>query len=90
MTPLGEEAVEMAKKNGMWDAPKDEAITEEQVTAFKDKLVGLSPAYENFIKMSRSVQFTYTGRHLSFKSEDARQRDFVKIVDRLNNNLKPM
>ena len=90
MTELGEEAVEAAIKNGTWDAPKPAAITEEQAKAFTEKLAGLSPAYDNFMKMSRSVRFAYTGRYLSFKSEEARQRDFERIVDRLNNNLKPM
>jgi len=90
MTELGEKAIETAIKNGTWDAPKDSPITDEQVAAFTEKLVGISPAYENFIKMPRSVRFAYTGRYFSFKSEDTRQRDFEKIVDRLNKNLKPM
>jgi len=90
MTDLGEEAVEVAKKNGMWDAPKGNPITDEDIAALTEKLAGFSPAYENFIKMSPSVRRTYTGRYLSFKTEEARERDFDKIVDRLNNNLKPM
>ena len=90
MTALGENAVEAAKKNGMWDAPKSSPITDEQIAEFTEKLAGLSPAYDNFIKMPPSVRRTYTGRYLSFKTEEARQRDFEKIVDRLNNNLKPM
>ena len=90
MTESGEKAVETAKKNGTWDIPKGNPITDEQVEAFTEKLAGISPAYENFLNMSPSVQRTYTGRYLSFKTEEARQRDFEKIVDRLNNNLKPM
>lgn len=90
MTELGEEAVETAIKNGTWDAPKSNPITDEQIEAFAKKLTGISPAYENFKNMSHSVRRTYTGRYLSFKTEEARQRDFEKIVDRLNNNLKPM
>ncbi|HDP98481.1 MAG TPA: hypothetical protein ENN22_04765 [bacterium] len=90
MTELGEKAVEAAKRNGMWDAPKRTPITDEQVEAFAEKLAGISPAYENFNNMPPSVRFTYTGRYLSFKTEEARQRDFEKIVDRLNKNLKPM
>jgi hypothetical protein len=50
----------------------------------------ISPAYENCINMPPSVRFTYTRRYLSFKTEEARRRDFEKIVDRLNKNLKPM
>ena len=90
MTELGEVAVEIAKKNGKWDAPKGNLITDDDIEAFAGKLVGLSPAYENFTKMSPSVRRTYTERYLSFKTEEARQRDFEKVVDRLNNNLKPM
>jgi len=90
MTELGEKAVEDAVKNGTWNAAKRDPITDEQVDVFMIKLTGLSPAYENFNKMSQSVQRTYTRRYLSFKSEEARQRDFNKIVDRLNKNLKPM
>ena len=90
MNELGEKAIETAKRNGMWDTEKREQITSEQLKAFTEKLTGISPAYENFINMSRSVQFTYTGRYLSFKTEEARERDFEKIVDRINKNLKPM
>ena len=90
MTELGEKAVEIAKQNGTWDAPKSDPVSDEKKEAFTIKLSSYSPAYENFCNMSPSVQRTYTRRYLSFKSEDARQRDFEKIIDRLNNNLKPM
>jgi uncharacterized protein YdeI (YjbR/CyaY-like superfamily) len=90
MTELGEEAIATAIKNGTWDAPKQAPITDEQIEAFTGKLVDISPAYENFVKMSQSVKRTYTRRYLSFKNEEARERDFERIVDRLNNNLKPM
>jgi hypothetical protein len=55
---------------------------------FADKLMGISPAYENFIKMSRSARIAYTRRYLSFKSEEARQRDFARIVDKLNTHVR--
>ena len=90
MTELGEKAVETAKTNGTWDAPKGSPITDEDIAKFTEKLAGLSPAYENFCNMPPSVRRAYTGRYLSFKTEEARSRDFVKIVERLNNNLKPM
>ena len=91
MTESGEKAVEAAVKDGAWnDTAKRGAITDEQVEAFTGKLVGITPAYENFRQMSPSVRRTYTRRYLSFKSEEARQRDFAKIVERLNKNLKPM
>lgn len=90
MTGLGEKAVEAAKRNGMWDAPKSNSISEEQVEAFAKKLAGMEPAYGNFNNMPASVRSTYTRRYHSFKTEEARERDFNRIVDRLNKNLKPM
>ena len=90
MTELGEKAVETAKQNGTWDEPKDAPVNNELKEAFVAKLSGISPAYENFCNMPPSVQRTYTMRYLSFKTEEARQRDFERIVDRLNKNLKPM
>ena len=90
MTELGEKAVETAKKSGTWDATKSNPITEEQIEAFTEKLANISPAYENFNNMSPSVRRTYTRRYFSFKTEESRQRDFEKIVERLNKNLKPM
>jgi uncharacterized protein YdeI (YjbR/CyaY-like superfamily) len=90
MTELGEQAVEAAIRNGEWNAEKQGAISDEDVAAFAARLIGSSPACENFYNMPPSVQRTYTKRYLSFKSEESRQKDLKKIVERLNNNLKPM
>jgi len=90
MTRQGKDAIEAAKKNGCWDATKREPVSEDQIKDFEKKLKGNSPACENFAKMPPSVRRAYTGRYLSFKTEEGRQRDFLKIIDRLNRNLKPM
>ena len=90
MTELGEKAVMAAVDNGTWNAKKPDPITDEQIEVFARKLIGISPALENFLKMPPSVRRIYTGRYLSFKSEEARQRDLERIIDRLNKNLKPM
>jgi uncharacterized protein YdeI (YjbR/CyaY-like superfamily) len=90
MTKLGEKAVEIAKENGMWDSSVGKAITDEQIEEFTKKLIGIFPAYTNFNNMPLSIRRTYTRRYFSFKTEEARIRDFEKIIDRLNNNLKPM
>jgi len=90
LNKLGEKAMETAIKNGTWNSPRPEPISAEQVEALTKKLKGITPAYENFNKMSASVRLTYTRRYLSFKNEETRQKDFLKIVDRLNKNLKPM
>ena len=90
MDKSGEKAIEMAIKNGTWNVPKHEPITPGQIKAFTKKIKEISPAYENFLRMPPSVQSTYTRRYLSFKTEEARQKDFEKIADRLNKNLGPM
>jgi uncharacterized protein YdeI (YjbR/CyaY-like superfamily) len=90
MTALGEKAIDEAKKNGEWDKPKDAPADDGLIAALTARLSGLSPAYENYMAMPPSVRRTYARRYASFKTEDARERDFAKIVERLNNNLKPM
>ncbi len=90
MMPSGEDAIKTAILNGQWSAAKSEQPSEEQTALLTEKLRGISPAFENFCAMSPSVRKIYARRYLSFKSETARERDFEKIVDRLNQNLKPM
>jgi uncharacterized protein YdeI (YjbR/CyaY-like superfamily) len=90
VTDAGEGAVKNAAKNGQWDAARSGQPADEQVESLTEKLRGMSPAFENFCAMSPSVRKTYARRYLSFKSEEARERDFAKIVDRLNKNMKPM
>jgi len=90
MNKLGEQAVKTAMENGSWDMPGIEPVTAEEVETFTKKLKGISPAYENFTKMPPSVKLAYTGRYLSFRTEEFREKDFLKIIDRLNKNLKPM
>jgi hypothetical protein len=38
MTELGEKTVEAAKKNGTWDAPKENPITEKQYRSVRGKV----------------------------------------------------
>jgi uncharacterized protein YdeI (YjbR/CyaY-like superfamily) len=90
ITEAGENAIKNAVKNGRWDAARSEQPTDEHIESLTEKLRGISPAFENFCAMSPSVRKTYARRYLSFKSEEARERDFERIVDRLNKNMKPM
>jgi uncharacterized protein YdeI (YjbR/CyaY-like superfamily) len=90
MTAAGEKAVSAALASGQWDAAKPDQPTDQHVAQLAERLRDFSPAFENFCAMSPSVQRTYARRYLSFKSEEARERDFERIVDRLNRNLKPM
>jgi uncharacterized protein YdeI (YjbR/CyaY-like superfamily) len=90
MTESGENAVRNAIQNGMWDAPKEDPVTDEQIAAFAEKLRGASPAYENYMNMPRSVRVNYTRWYLSFKNDEARKKGLEKIIHRLDKNLRTM
>ena len=90
MTDYGRAKVEEAKKNGMWNAPKSEPVSDAQIELLTEKLKAYEPAFSNFMAMSPSVKKSYTGMYFDAKSDEAKQRRFEKIVSRLNQNLKPM
>ncbi|GAB6109472.1 YdeI/OmpD-associated family protein [Fusibacter bizertensis] len=90
MTEFGVMAIEKAKKSGRWDAVKDEKITDEQVNDLIAALQGSELALTNFLKMSPSVKKTYTALYLDAKKEETRIRRLNKIIERLNENKKPM
>ena len=90
MTRQGLEAIERARKNGLWDNAKRNLIDNEQIEMFKEIIQPYEPAYTNLLDMSHSVQRTYTGFYLDAKSDKTRQARLEKIIDRLNRNLKPM
>lgn len=90
MTRQGLEAIERARKNGLWDDAKRVIIDDQQIQMFREMIQPYEPAYTNLLAMSHSVQRTYTGFYLDAKSDKTRQARLEKIIDRLNKNLKPM
>ena len=90
MTPQGLDAISCAKQNGQWDNSKRNSASEEQIRMFKQLIEPHEPAYTNLSAMSDSVQRTYTLFYLDAKSDKTRETRLEKIIDRLNNNLKPM
>ena len=90
MTEHGRKKVEEAKKNGQWSAPKAPAITEGQIAAVAALLEGHEPACANFKARSPSVQKTYTRAYLDAKTDAGREKRFAWMVNRLDQNLKPM
>lgn len=90
MTDFGRKKVEEAMKNGQWDEPKPQAVTEEQIQQLSALLEGYEPAYTNFQAMSMSVKKTYTKAYLDAKTDAGREKRMAWMVDRLNRNLKPM
>lgn len=90
MTEYGREKIEEAKQNGQWDASKPPAITEEQIACVSALLRDHEPAYTNFLSMSSSVKKTYTRAYLDAKTDAGRAKRLSWMVERLNENLKPM
>lgn len=90
MTEFGILAIEQAKKDGTWDATKGEPITDAQIDMLIDALKGSDLALSNFLKMSPSIRRTYTALYLDAKKEETRIKRLAKIIERLNENKKPM
>ena len=90
MTDFGRAKIEEAKQHGQWDAPKPAAVTEEQIAALLAVLEGYEPACTNFQAMSLSVKKTYARAYFDAKTDAGREKRIAWMVDRLNQNLKPM
>lgn len=90
MTQHGLAAIEQAKRDGTWDAPKREPICDDQIAVLENALEGREPALSNFRNMPPSVRRTYTAHYLDAKSEDTRKRRLESIAARLNENKRPM
>ncbi len=90
MTDLGRRKIQEAKENGQWDAPTPMAVTEEEIARLSALLEGYEPAFSNFQAMPLSVKKTYTRAYLDAKTEAGRQKRIAWMVDRLNQNLRPM
>jgi len=88
MTALGEQAIETAKGNGMWDERTQEG-EQAMVEAFAEKLKDFPRAYESFMKMPPSGRLAVTRWYLSSKNEAIRERELPKIVEALENDWKP-
>lgn len=90
MTAHGREKIAEAKANGQWNAPKAPTVTEDQIVDLAVLLQEHETAHANFLAMPPSVQKTYTRAYLDAKTEAGRAKRFSRIVERLNQNLKPM
>ncbi|SFG93822.1 Uncharacterized conserved protein YdeI, YjbR/CyaY-like superfamily, DUF1801 family [Desulfotomaculum arcticum] len=90
MTEYGIAVIEEAKKSGTWDIPKNKPISEEEIEILINALSGTEKALSNFLKMPMSVKKTYTGLYLDAKKEETRIKRLQKIIERLNENKKPM
>ena len=90
VTALGMEKIAEAKENGQWEKPKTPAITAEEIAALAELLREYEPAHTNFLSMPPSAQKTYARGYYAAKTEAGRESRMAWMVDRLNQNLKPM
>lgn len=90
MTDAGMEAINTAKKDGRWEKAQPEPITEEEIKIFSEALEKFALAFANFSKMSPSVKKTYTAFYLDAKKEETKAKRLQQIIQRLNENKKPM
>jgi uncharacterized protein YdeI (YjbR/CyaY-like superfamily) len=90
MAEHGIKTIEEAKRTGAWDKPKREPVLDSQVEILVKAINGAEPAFSNFLKMPPSVRKTYTAFYLDAKKEEARINRLKKIIERLNENKKPM
>lgn len=90
MTASGRDKIEQAKANGQWDAPKPADVTPEHIALLEGLLKPFALAHTNFMAMPPSVKKTYARAYFDAKTDDGRQRRLSWMVDRLNQNLKPM
>ncbi|MCI8540366.1 MAG: hypothetical protein HFE68_02280 [Erysipelotrichaceae bacterium] len=90
MSDEGRAKVAEAKQNGQWDALDLMALGEDHISELSALLKAYEPAYSNFQAMSLSVQKTYARAYYDAKTEAGRKKRIAWMVERLNQNLKPM
>ncbi len=90
MTDFGRAKIEEARASGQWDAVKPVLDNQEKIDCLDTVLKQYEPAYSNWLAMSLSVKKTYTRAYFDAKTDEGRKKRIAWIVDRLNNNLKPM
>lgn len=90
MTDFGRKKIEEAQKNGLWYAPNPMAVSEEQIAHLSELLEGYEPAFTNFQAMPLSVKKTYTRAYLDAKTDAGREKRIAWMVERLNQDLRPM
>ncbi|MCC8179704.1 MAG: YdeI/OmpD-associated family protein, partial [Planctomycetes bacterium] len=86
----GLQAIEDAKKRGEWDKPERGRIDAARLDDFIALVKPFEPAYSHLLAMPKSVRTTYAGFYFDAKQEKTRQARLKRIVERLDNNLKPM
>lgn len=87
MTEHGLKAIEIAKNNGQWEQA-DHLPKGFDEKDFLNLLIKYPKAYENYQKMSPSIQKLYLYHYFSAKREETKVKRFEDIIKRLEQNIK--
>jgi uncharacterized protein YdeI (YjbR/CyaY-like superfamily) len=90
MTDYGRIKIEEAIRNKYFKAKERVSVNDTNIEEFICLIKGTEPACSNYIAMSPSVKRTYALHYFDAKSDATRENRLKKILDRLNQNLKPM
>ena len=89
MKPSGMEAILLAKSDGRWDKadlpPKDYSISD--FNELLNPYFFSSKEFSSFFKFDKK---TYAMSYYTLKKQESRDRRLKVIIERLENNLKPM
>ncbi|MEA4874752.1 YdeI/OmpD-associated family protein [Anaerorhabdus sp.] len=77
-------------QSGQWDINNTLEVLDSDLNKLLDVLKDNELAYTNFPAMSLSIKKTYTKAFMDPKTEAGKQKRIAWIIDRLNQNLKPM
>lgn len=77
-------------QSGQWDINNTLEVLDSDLNKLLDVLKDNELAYTNFPAMSPSIKKTYTKAFMDPKTEAGKQKRIAWIIDRLNQNLKPM
>jgi uncharacterized protein YdeI (YjbR/CyaY-like superfamily) len=89
MTAAGRAVIEIAKKNGNWDAAYTNAVRDEMPPDLKEALTLVPSASKNFEGFANSYRNMYIGWVTGAKTLETRQKRIAEIVSRSLINRKP-
>lgn len=89
MTDMGRAAITQAVMNGQWDKVKTD-ISKTEIDHFISLIKNDDDAYKNLINMSESIKKTYAKHYFAAKGEATREKRLAQIIQRLQENKKPM
>ncbi len=90
MQDAGKIKIIEAKQSGQWDINNTLEVLDSDLNKLLDVLKDNELVYKNFLAMSPSIKKTYTKAFMDPKTEAGKQKRIAWIIDRLNQNLKPM